>query len=152
MEAYTTYYSDDRRVDAYIAFEFDMAQPNTLCNYFGEEYLNKVEEPELQFQQSVPVALTSFPGYLGAKEGDNQFLSFQPAGENSAPGSAEVCPGGQTAKIYRDAFCVDDYCTSKTVMRMAKFPDPGTVIVGKTHSQLVDELLEQTGTNIFDSC
>jgi hypothetical protein len=33
-------------------------------------------------------------------------------------------------------------------MFMVKFPDPDTVIVGKTHSELVVELVEQTGKNL----
>ena len=152
LEPLTTYYSNGVVDNEYVAFEFDMAQPNTPCNYFGEEYYHRVQNPQIQFQQFLKVALTAFPGYLGAKEGDNQFLSFVGASQFSAPGNVEVCPGGQTAKIYRDDTCLDGYCTSKSVMRMAKFPDPNTQIVGKTHSQLVKELEEQTGTNIFDSC
>ena len=153
LEPLTTYYSNSELyANAYVAFEFDMAQPNTPCNYFGEEYYHRVQDPQIQFEQFVEVALTSFPGYLGAKEGDNQFLSFASVGKGAAPGSVEVCPGGQTAKIYRDPVCLDGYCTSKSVMRMAKFPERNTQIVGKTHSQLVKELEEQTGTNIFDSC
>ena len=137
--------------------------PITPCNYFGKEYYQQVQAPEIAFRQSdVLVALTTFPGYMGAMEGDNQFLSF--AGP-SGSGNVQVCPSGKSAKIYRDAFCFDVdgdvVCDSKNFMFMVKFPNPNTVIVGKTHSELVDELVEeligQTGGDLdnpilYDFC
>ena len=145
----TTFLNDDSTSNVYTVFEFNMAQPDTPCNYFGEEYYQQVRDPEIAFtKQKTPVALTTFPGYMGAREGDNQFLSFAGV-RTSAPGSAEFCPCGNSAKLYRDAFCIDgDVCISKNVMFMVKFPDPDTVIVGKTHSELVVELVEQTGKNL----
>ena len=146
MEPLTTYFSNNATAHVQVVFEFNKAQSNTPCNYFGKEYGEYVASPQTPFQPEFePVALTAFPGYLGAKEGDNQFLSL--AGANSefyAPGSVEVCSGGQTARIYRDAKCFvsdgQNICDSKNIMFMVKFSDPDTVIVGKTHSQLVAEL------------
>ncbi|GMI48899.1 hypothetical protein TrCOL_g5543 [Triparma columacea] len=159
LDSLTTYQNNGFVANAYVAFDLILAS-DTLCNYFGREYYHDVEDPQIKFEEEPNklVALTSFPGYLGAKEGDNQFLSFASDGKGAAPGSVEVYPGGNTATIYRDAICgffapgsQGNDCTSKSVMRMAKFPDQDTVIIGKTHSQLVDELEVQTGTNIFDS-
>ena len=153
MEPLTTYYSDDRTTNnANVAFELNSAS-DTLCNYFGNEYFQFVEDP-LPFQESFQlVALTGFPGYLGAKEGDSQFLSLAGAFPDFyAPANVEVCPGGQTATIYRDAFCFvqngENVCDSKNVVHMAKFPDPETEIVGKTYAQLVKELEEQTDDDL----
>ena len=160
MNSLTTYQNNGFVDNAYVAFDLSLAS-DTLCNYFGREYYHDVKDPQIEFEEEPNklVALTSFPGYLGAKDGDNQFLSFASVGKGVPPGSVEVYPGGNTATIYRDAICgffapdsKGNDCTSKSVMRMAKFPDPNTQIVGKTHSQLVKELEEQTGTNIFDSC
>ena len=149
----TNYYSNGEMAEVNIAIEFNMAQSNTLCNYFGKNYF-QFAGTQLPFEQEFEsVALTAFPGYLGAKEGDNLFLSFVGASQFSAPGNVEVCPGGQTAKIYNDAFCFvsDDgqnICDSKNVVHMAKFPDSETEIVGKTWEQLVKELEEQTDDDL----
>ena len=151
MDPLTTYYDDGDTANVDVVFEFNMAQSDTPCNYFGTEYFHPVD-PEIEFAEpGLQVALTTFPGYRGAREGDNQFVSFAGGGaQNSAPGSAEFCPCGKSAKLYRDALCLDDFgiCFSKNVMFMVKFPDPDTVIVGKTHSELVVELVEQTGKNL----
>jgi hypothetical protein len=160
LEPLTTYFSDSSIATAnlHIAFEFNKAQSTTLCNYFGKEYGEYVASPQTKFQPEFePVALTSFPGYLGAKDGDIQFLSFAGAyPEFYAPGNVQVCPGGQIASIYRDAKCFafngTNYCDSKNVMRMAKFPNPETEIVGKTHAQLVMELREQTDFKPLNFC
>ena len=88
---------------------------------------------------------------MGAKEGDNQFLSL--AGANSelyAPGNVQVGRDGKTALVYRDAKCFGDTCDSKSVMRMVRFPEHlGLAILGKKHSELYVSLEEQTG-NILD--
>jgi hypothetical protein len=126
---------------------------DTLCNYFGKEYYQFVEDTgPFEESETAEVAITSFPGYLGAKEGDELFISLAGQGDGYAPGTGQVCPGGQTASIFRDALCFDDICTSKSVMLLAKFPDPETQIVGKTYKQLVEELVKQTKTNSFPFC
>ncbi|GMI45902.1 hypothetical protein TrCOL_g698 [Triparma columacea] len=163
VEPLTTYFSDDRvPANVNIAFELISAS-DTLCNYFGKEYGTGSQNP---FRQAfATVALTTFPGYLGAKEGDNLFLSFAGEGK-SAPANVEVCVFDeafvglnptQTAKFYIDAFCYvsDDgqnVCTSKSVVNMAKFPDSATQIVGKTHAQLMEELKKQTDFKPIYSC
>ncbi|GMI35852.1 hypothetical protein TrRE_jg10963 [Triparma retinervis] len=149
----TTYLNDDSTSNVYTVFEFNKAKPDTPCNYFGQEYFQQVQDPQREFEQSDSVALTTFPGYMGAREGDNQFLSLDGAGDGFAPGSAEFCQSGKSAKIYREAVCYDGTsCSSKNVMFMVKFPNPNTEIVGKTHSQLADELLLQTGSDLDLDC
>jgi hypothetical protein len=161
VEPLTTYFSDDRvPSNVNIALELNMAS-DTLCNYFGKEYGTGSQNP---FQQEfATVALTAFPGYLGAKEGNNLFFSFAGEGK-SAPANVEACVGEafvgnptQTAKFYIDAFCYvsDDgqnVCTSKSVVNMVKFPDSETQIVGKNHSQLIEELQKQTGFKPIYGC
>jgi hypothetical protein len=147
----TTYFSTGESADVNIALELISAS-DSLCNYFGNEYLqdaDSFEDPVFQ-QSAGSLAVTAFPGYLGAKEGDNLFLSLagRAGNESYAPANVEVCPGGQTAKIYIDAFCFvqdgQNVCSSKNDVILAKFPDSATQIVGKTQSQLLDELEEQT--------
>ena len=142
MDPLTTYYSDGRpTVQGNTVFSFSQAEPDTSCNYFGEQYFVNIIDGtrEIPFLGTIGLALTTFPGYLGAKEGDNQFLSLAGANSGYAPGNVQVCKNGNTAKIYRDALCVDDFCTSKNVMYMVRFPEP-VVIINKTYSQLQYEL------------
>jgi hypothetical protein len=158
LEPLTNYLSNGESANVNIAFELNMAS-DTLCNYFGKDYFQFAGN-ELPFEQEFEsVALTAFPGYLGAKEGDNLFLSLVGASQFSAPANVEVCPGGQTAKIYTAAFCFaislpppgsppQNICDSKNVVHMAKFPNSETEIVGKTWEQLVRELAEQTDDDL----
>jgi hypothetical protein len=153
LDPLTTYYSDDTpTAHVSVVFSFTQAEPNnTSCNYFGQEYYVDVDdENEKPFEKSIAVALTTFPGYMGAKEGDNQFLSL--AGANSelyAPGNVQVGKDGKTALVFRDAKCFGDTCDSKSVMRMVRFPEPlGLAIPGKKHSDLYVSLEEQTGNNL----
>jgi hypothetical protein len=143
----TNYVSTQTIVDISIAL--DLKPATTLCNYFGNFYLQGAEVPAFQ-PSAGSVALTAFPGYLGAKEGDNLFLSF--AGTGNAPGSVEVCPGGQAAKVYRDAECFvvdgENVCVSSSTLYMAKFPDNETQIVGKSWDQLIMEMGVQTDDDL----
>ncbi|GMI42446.1 hypothetical protein TrCOL_g4784 [Triparma columacea] len=144
LDPLTTYYNDGRPiVQGNAVFRFSQAEPNTSCNYFGLQYFVNIIDgtDEIPFLGNIGLALTTFPGYLGAMEGDEQFLSL--AGPpRYAPGNVQVCKNGNTAKIYRDALCVENgatVCTSKNVMYMVRFPEP-VEIVNKTYSQLANEL------------
>jgi hypothetical protein len=144
----TTYFSDGEIVGVNVALELNMAS-DTLCNYFGNQYFQAPGVPAFQGVAG-SVALTAFPGYLGAKEGDNLFLSL--AGTGNGPGSVEVCPGGQVAKVYNDASCFvvdgENVCSSILPLYMAKFPDSSTQIVGKSWLELITELVEQTDDDL----
>ena len=150
MSPLTNYYSDgvDSGVDVNVALDIISAS-DTLCNYFGNQYFQAPGVPAFQGVAG-SVALTAFPGYLGAKEGDNLFFSLADT-ENSS-GSVEVCPGGQAAKIYNDASCFvvdgENVCSSTLPLYMAKFPDSSTQIVGKSWLELIDELVEQTDDDL----
>ncbi|GMH72915.1 hypothetical protein TrRE_jg9267 [Triparma retinervis] len=152
LDPLTTYYNDDTpTAHVSVVFRFAQSDSNTPCNYFGQEYFVNVDDttPEIAFQHYVAVALTNFPGYMGAMEGDKQFLSLAGQGDAYAPGNVQVCKCGNTAKIFRDAKCFgDNTCDSKNVMYMVRFPEP-VEIVGHTHSELVKELIEQTGRDIL---
>jgi hypothetical protein len=155
LDPLTTYYSDDTpTAHVSVVFSFSKADSNTSCNYFGQEYYVDVDdENEKPFEKSIAVALTTFPGYMGAKEGDNQFLSLAGANSEYAPGNVQVGKDGKTALVFRDAKCFGDTCDSKSVMRMVRFPEPLEQILGKKYSELGAQLSvsleeEQTGYTI----
>ena len=165
MEPVTTYYTDRPIVDANVAFEIiqsglaEGVDVDTPCNYFGLEYYHKVGAEAVYTEDpTILVSFTNFPYYNGNREGDNQFLSLAGFG-NFAPGNVVLCPSGSFATIYRDSFCFaggfgdgQEVCTNKSISYMVKFPDPDTVIVGKSQNELLLELVEQTGISNFGFC
>ncbi|GMI30158.1 hypothetical protein TrRE_jg12730, partial [Triparma retinervis] len=101
-----------------------------------------VGRPDETFQFAYGVALTIFPDFMGARDGDSQSASIAgPAGAYGAwaPGRVEICSCGTRAIIYRDAICDTvlgiDQCKSKSVMYLAKLPE-SSVIEGKTYDEL----------------
>ena len=136
IDLLTTYFSDDRATSSdYVAFNFDKSDENSNCNYFGTEFI--ADDKDKKFDSSRQIALTTFPGYMGAKEGDNQFLSFAGPG-NVAPGSIEVSPDGGSAVMFRDALCTDTVCTSKSVLHMVKLPSPVEDVGDKSYKGVCD--------------